>query len=200
MSELMREEGMKAARRSPTPQCQFFLNTHPSEVGTERLANSLRELRATYPDAAITIELHEAAVTDLPSVQAFKALLNDLQMPLSYDDFGAGQGRLLELVEVPPEVLKFDMALIRDIDSASGSRQDLVRSLVRLAQDCGTTALAEGVESEAEHQACIELGFELGQGFYYGRPAPFSAETSGDASFLQAVQVRPATVLDVLAG
>lgn len=96
----------------------------------------------------------------------------DLGMELSYDDFGAGQGRLLELVEVPPHVLKFDMQLSRNIDTASRNRQELLRSLVRIAQDTGTTVLAESVETEAELETCIQIGFELGQGFLYGRPAP----------------------------
>ncbi len=59
--------------------------------------------------------------------------LSDLDLQLSYDDFGAGQGRLLELGEVPLDTLKFDMQLIRNIDTASSSRQELLASLVRIS-------------------------------------------------------------------
>lgn len=104
-------------------------------------------------------------------MRKFLAVLRTLDMQLSYDDFGAGQGRLLELAEVPPDVLKFDMQLIRNIDAASSSRQELLASLVKIAHDLGTKTLAEGVETEAEHAVCLQMGFQLGQGFLYGRPS-----------------------------
>jgi EAL domain-containing protein (putative c-di-GMP-specific phosphodiesterase class I) len=130
-------------------------------------------LRAENPDIKITIEIHEAAVTDRASMLHFRKILQEIGMKLSYDDFGAGQGRLLELGEVPPDVLKFDMQLIRGIDTASAKRQELLATLVRMARDLGATPLTEGVETANEHQTCQQLGFELGQGFYYGRPAVF---------------------------
>ena len=170
LSELMRDEGLRVARKSAQPLSRIFLNTHPAEVITERLIQSLQDLRANFPEALIAIEIHEAGVTDLESMRGFMKILQELDMQLSYDDFGAGQGRLLELAEVPPDVLKFDMQLIRNIDVAPASRQELLGSLVRIAHDLGTTTLAEGVETEAEHRTCQEMGFKLGQGFLYGRP------------------------------
>lgn len=170
LSEIMRDEGMVVARNSTARASRFFLNTHPQEVINDRLVSSLERLRNDNPEMKLTIEIHEAAVTDPTGMRRMRDVLQSLDMELSYDDFGAGQGRLLELCEVPPHVLKFDMQLIRDIDRASASRQDLLCSLVRIAHDLGTTPLAEGVESKAEHDTCTELGFELAQGFYYSRP------------------------------
>lgn len=174
LSELMRDEGLRIVTESSTASSTIFLNTHPAEINTERLTESLQELRANFATASIVIEIHEAAVTEPNSMGNFRSVLSDLGMQLSYDDFGAGQGRLLELGDVPPDVLKFDMKLIRNIDSAPPSRQELLTSLVRIAVDLGTVALAEGVETEAEHATCQQMGFQLGQGFLYGRPAPWN--------------------------
>jgi EAL domain-containing protein (putative c-di-GMP-specific phosphodiesterase class I) len=171
LSELMRSEGMRVAAIGNQVQNRFYLNTHPIEVVNERMIASLVLLRHRFPAMGITIEIHEGAVTDLNSMKLLRQTLRDLDMHLAYDDFGAGQGRLLELAEVPPEVLKFDMQLIRGIDKAPASRQELLRSLVRYATELGTTPLAEGVETEEEHAACVALGFQLGQGYLYGRPA-----------------------------
>ncbi|WP_404304395.1 EAL domain-containing protein [Neorhodopirellula lusitana] len=172
LSELMRDESARLLTKANRFDAQIFMNTHPVEFGTDRLMDSLRQLRDNYPQLRFTIEVHEGAVTQLDQMRSLRSAITDLGMELSYDDFGAGQGRLLELVEVPPHVLKFDMQLIRDIDSASKNRQELLRSLVRIAQDSGSVTLAEGVETEAEHETCVQLGFELGQGFLYGRPTP----------------------------
>ena len=46
----------------------------------------------------------------------------------------------------------------------------MVRQLVEVARSVGITTIAECVESQEEHAACLELGFEFGQGFYYGPP------------------------------
>jgi EAL domain-containing protein (putative c-di-GMP-specific phosphodiesterase class I) len=173
LSELLREEGIKKVYTSKGPACEYFLNTHPCEVINDRLVESLTALRASFPDIPIVIEIHEAAVTAPVAIQCFRTVLRNLNMRLCYDDFGSGQGRLLELGEVPPDVLKFDMQLIRDIDQASATRQEMLATMVRLAIDLGTTPLAEGVETEAEHATCAQMGFQLAQGYLYGRPKPF---------------------------
>jgi malonate-semialdehyde dehydrogenase (acetylating)/methylmalonate-semialdehyde dehydrogenase len=93
--------------------------------------------------------------------------LQELQIGLAYDDFGAGQSRLMELVEVPPDYLKLDMSLVRDIDQ-SPKRQDLVRALVSFMCDLGIEVIAEGIERVEEADTCRELGCSLGQGFFLG--------------------------------
>ena len=128
-------------------------------------------------DAAVegvrpVMEIHEAAVTDPRAMMRIRARLQELDIGLAYDDFGAGQSRLMELVEVPPDYLKLDMALVRDIDR-SQKRQDLVGALVSVMSDLGIEVLAEGIERGEEGVVCRELGCKLGQGYHYGRPAPF---------------------------
>ena len=175
LSELMRSVGTEVAQSGGLGKSRIYYNTHPEELGTDRLDDSLIALRNAHPSQPITIEVHEAGVTRIDQMRRFRDQLTSLDMQLAYDDFGAGQGRLVELTEVPADVLKFDMALIRDIDTASGSRQSLVRSLVAVAIEAGSIPLAEGVETAGEHECCCELGFQLGQGFFYGRPQPIDS-------------------------
>ena len=175
LSEMMRQEGLRGALGSEYAESVFFLNTHPTEVVTDRLCNSLSELRREFPDVRIMLEIHEGAIVEPKSILSLRELLNELDISLSYDDFGAGQGRLVELGVAPPDVLKFDMAMIRDIDKASRSKQDLIASLVRLANDLGCNPLAEGVETEEESLVCKQMGFCFGQGYLYGKPAPFES-------------------------
>ncbi len=175
LSELMRSVGTEVAAGGGLGHSRIFYNTHPEELGTVRLDDSLVSLRSAYPEQPITIEVHEAAVARIDQMRRFRDQLTALDMQLAYDDFGAGQGRLLELTEVPADVLKFDMSLIRGIDTASSSRQSLVRSLIAVAIEAGSIPLAEGVETIGEHECCCELGFQLGQGFFYGRPRPIDA-------------------------
>jgi EAL domain-containing protein (putative c-di-GMP-specific phosphodiesterase class I) len=171
LSRMLRWEGLHAAAVFPD-QPRLFVNTHPSEMNAEGLLESMASLREFSPDQPIVLEIHEKAVTDPAMMNELRAALVDLDMQLAYDDFGAGQTRLVELVEVRPDYLKFDMGLIRDIDKASDGRQQMLASLVQMTRELGVITLAEGVETEGEHLTCQQLGFEMGQGFFYGKPAP----------------------------
>jgi EAL domain-containing protein (putative c-di-GMP-specific phosphodiesterase class I) len=149
----------------------LYLNTHPTELQGSRLIRSLEKLRNSAPNQSLSLEIHEAAVTDLQATAKLRRQLNDLNIQLAYDDFGAGQARMLDLVEVPPDVLKFDISLIRNINNASPKRHKMVRTLVEMVRDFGISPLAEGIETSAEADTCRHLGFEFAQGFYFGRPA-----------------------------
>jgi EAL domain-containing protein (putative c-di-GMP-specific phosphodiesterase class I) len=150
----------------------LFLNTHPAELREPGLVASLRELRCLAGDRPLTLEIHEAAVTNVDSIRELRTTLCDLNIQLAYDDFGAGQGRLLELVEVPPDFLKFDLQLIQGIYAAAAQRQQMLATLVGMVTDLGVTSIAEGIETEADGVACRQLGFALAQGYLFGRPGP----------------------------
>ncbi len=175
LSRMLRWESIQATKQFAQPP-HLFLNTHPRELEESGLIESMRALRESSPAQKITLEIHEAAVADADTMRELRAALTDLDISLAYDDFGAGQTRLIELVEVRPDYLKFDMQLIRDIHLGDARRQQMLESLVRMVRGLGVISLAEGVETEGESQACLQMQFDLGQGFYYGKPAPFSAD------------------------
>jgi EAL domain-containing protein (putative c-di-GMP-specific phosphodiesterase class I) len=171
LSVMLRWEGVLASQTLIGPP-HVFLNTHPCELAGDGLLDSLEKLREAHPQQRMTLEIHEAAVTDAVQMTNIRSVLGDLNISLAYDDFGAGQSRLNELAQQPPDYLKFDISLVHEINSASAPRQQLLAILVQMARDLGIIALAEGVETEAEDQTCRQMGFDLGQGFFYGRPAP----------------------------
>jgi EAL domain-containing protein (putative c-di-GMP-specific phosphodiesterase class I) len=170
LSSVLRFEGLHLGRALPA-EMQFYLNTHPSELAWPGLAGSLRALRGQHPDARVVLEIHESAATSPHRLIELRACLQELNIQLAYDDFGAGRSRLMELAEVPPDVLKFDMHLIRGLDQASPERRNVVKTLVDLVRDLKVVPLAEGVETAEEAEACRDIGFELAQGFFFGRPA-----------------------------
>lgn len=150
----------------------LFVNIHPAELEQPGLVPSIVEAQMQVPQLRLTLEVHEGALDDLEGVDRLRTLLSRSGVGLAYDDFGAGQARLLELAEVPPHYLKFDMSLVRGIDSAPLSRRRLLTSLVSVARDLLVYTVAEGVETAEEADICMRIGFTHAQGFYFGRPQP----------------------------
>ena len=169
LSRAMRSEALRISASFPdTPH--VFLNTHPHELTEDGFLTSLKTLRKVAPTTPITIEIHESVVTNLDTMKDIRALLDDLDMRLAFDDFGAGQARLAELVVIRPHYLKFDRKIVHKIHQATAERQKMLESLVSMTKDLAVIPLAEGIESEGEAEICRKLGFELAQGFFYGKP------------------------------
>lgn len=172
LSQLFRIRSIEAARQLPAGS-SLFANTHPAELQRPaQLFRCLRDIREQEPELPLILEVHEAAVAELGDMRALRTHLHDLEIHLAYDDFGAGQPRLLELCEVPPDILKFDAALIRGLEQAPASRHTVISSLLRTASGLGILTVAEGVETERTLDTCREIGFDAAQGYVYGFPAP----------------------------
>lgn len=175
LSELMRRQGLAAASRAGL-ETPLFFNTHPAECrDPTHLIGELQAQRAAHPSLDLVFEVHEGAVTDLGVMAEIGAELRSMDIRLAYDDFGAGQARLQELIEVPPDFLKFDIALIRGISEANTPKYRLLSTLNAMIKDLGVCTLAEGVEDEPTARACAEIGIDLIQGYFYGYPEPLQA-------------------------
>ena len=170
LSRIMRLEGVRAGVCLPAEEL-FFVNTHAVEIDDlDTLIYSVRELRELAPQRPLVLEIHEATATRTGQMQELRAALDDLQIGLAYDDFGAGQARLVDLAEAPPDYLKFDMQLVQGIASASQERQKMLARLVQMTLDLGIEPLAEGLEQREDSLLCEQIGFTCAQGFMYGRP------------------------------
>lgn len=175
LSRMFRTRSAQDCLDLPESDPTVFINTHPNEIGTPQLIESIEEFRQQAPSLNAVLEIHEGSITDPKTVSELRDFLHGLGMKLAYDDFGAGQARLLELAEVPPDFLKFDLALIRDIDTASRAKLTVLERLVGMALELDIAPIAEGVESQAEADICREIGFAYGQGFLFGVPTPVNS-------------------------
>lgn len=152
----------------------FYVNTHPAELNGTGLFQSLEQLRTEFPTTQIVLEVHEGAVATSAQLRDVRRVTSELGMGLAYDDFGSGQARLKELFEVPPDILKFDVKFVHGLPYTTPQHRSTIQSLIRIVQDLNVIPLAEGVETIDEATVCFELGFELAQGYLFGRPEPAS--------------------------
>lgn len=174
VSQLCRDEAVKTLSAHSGRE-DLFLNTHPREQLGPELLRELRMLREQSGDRRIVLEIHEGSITDIESMRGIRAALKDLDIGIAYDDFGAGQSRLLQLAKVPPDYLKFDRSILKNLHEACFSQQQIVRTLVEIALDDGIQPVAEGLDDQDTVEVCRDIGFTLLQGYYFARPMPVEA-------------------------
>jgi EAL domain-containing protein (putative c-di-GMP-specific phosphodiesterase class I) len=158
-----------AAAKDAPPGVRIFVNVHASDLTDDDLVlvgSPLSQLAGH-----VVLELTER--TSLHGATNLRSRLDALRamgFRLAVDDLGAGYAGLSSLAIVAPEVVKIDMSLVRDVDT-SDSKQEVIRSMTRLAADLEMELIVEGVETVAERDTLARLGCDLMQGFLFARPA-----------------------------
>ncbi len=128
--------------------------------------------RRGVPAEAFCLEITESAIMDDPQralniLQALKAR----GFKLSIDDFGEGYTSLKHLRHLPVDELKVDGIFVKKMDEVPQD-ENVVRSVVGLAQNLGLSVVAEGVENAEVWRRLAAMGCDEAQGFHMCRPLP----------------------------
>jgi diguanylate cyclase len=136
----------------------------------EQVSAALAE--AGVPPDALILEITETTIMIDPdrSNRTLRAL-NERGIKLSVDDFGTGHCSLAYLRDLPVQELKLDRSFVRDI-AVHERDAAIVRSTIDLAHSLGMGLVAEGVEDAAAAAMLREMGCDVAQGYYFGRPQP----------------------------
>lgn len=170
LSSLFREVGFEVGKELPGLPI-LFVNTDRFEVyEMNPLLASLQRIRDIAPFNKIVLEINEKAASDTDGLSELSDALKMMDISLAFDDFGVGQTRLVELSNISPEYLKFDISLIRQIHLAPNRLHQMISTFIKASHDLGIIALAEGIECAEELEVCRRLGFDFGQGFFLGKP------------------------------
>ncbi|HEV8563337.1 MAG TPA: EAL domain-containing protein [Actinomycetota bacterium] len=129
-----------------------------------------RLIAAGMEPGRVVAEITEStAMTDPERTQQVLFDLHARGLRLAIDDFGTGYSSLARLKHLPVDILKIDRSFVRDVDSDRDA-QSMVAAMIGLASNLGMTALAEGIETEAERRFLLARGCPLGQGFLFSKP------------------------------
>lgn len=162
-----------ASRRVGRP-VNLTINLSARHFGGADLLELIRDatLRHGADPAAIVFEVTEtAAVENFTTAREFIHALRAAGYRFALDDFGAGFSSLHYLKNLTVDFVKIDGSFIRNILTDATDRI-FVKAIASLATGLGIEAIAEFVEDEAVIALLLELGIPLGQGNYFGPPAP----------------------------
>ena len=122
------------------------------------------------PGRALTMEITERVL--LEADKNTDAKLHNLQaagMQLALDDFGTGYSSLSYLKRLDIDYIKIDRSFVSHLQAGA---QDMVlcQAIIVMAHQLGIKVVAEGVETQAQHDMLLAAGCDYGQGYYYCRP------------------------------
>jgi len=198
LSESLRKHGIEVADANFSSGKLIFVNTHSSELLSDSLGESLAKIRSNYPDRNFILEIPASILEVHEKIAFIDSATRDLNIDLSVYGLGCDVVHLAELQRLAPKVAKISVDSIRNIEKAARGKHQLVSTVVKMLLELGIQPMAEKVETAGEHETIKQLGFQLAQGYHYGRPSsiedclePDSVEVSSDAESLLIPEARP---------
>jgi EAL domain-containing protein (putative c-di-GMP-specific phosphodiesterase class I) len=161
------------AWRQVHPELTLSINISKRQLFASNFMEMLMADLASYgltPEALVLEVTESVALMDVEFAEERLRQFAAAGFTLSLDDFGTGYASLSQLHELPIGELKIDISFVRRIHTPEGLR--LAQGIVSLAQALGLRTVAEGVEDAASAQTLRELGVNVLQGYYFGRPCP----------------------------
>ena len=120
----------------------------------------------------LALEVTESALmNDTERAVATLRSLRALGVHIAIDDFGTGYSSLAYLKRFPLDVLKIDIAFIREVTHKPEDAA-LVDAIIAMAHSMHLEVVAEGVETEAQLSYLARRGCDQIQGYYFSRPLP----------------------------
>lgn len=142
---------------------------------TTNLVSNLLKLVEKYnlEPKDLQLEITETVYTE--EKQVIYSIISELQeagFKILMDDFGSGYSSLNMLKDAPIDVLKLDMAFMRNLDNENERNNIIVESIVELSKKLNIPVVVEGVESEKQVNFLKSIGAEVIQGYYFSKPIP----------------------------
>lgn len=171
----------KAWQMKGYPPLVVSVNVSPRQFRHESLVDNIAQAlrQSGLPAKYLQIELTEGLLMqDAKHHLAMLEQIRALGVQISVDDFGTGYSSLAYLKRFPVDQLKIDRSFVNDLP---GDENDaaIVRAIVTLGHQLGLRVVAEGVETEAQHQFLRSIDCDEMQGYLFGQP--MSADEFGQA-------------------
>ena len=177
MAELGRIVRDRVAAEVPNSPARFiFVNLHSGDLLDEHLFDPGSAL-SQVADRVVFEVTERASLASVPDVLARVDRLRKLGFRIALDDMGTGYAGLASFTTLRPTVVKYDMSLVRGIESSPTQRKT-ISTMTSLFAEMEVNVIAEGVETESERDVLIELGVDLMQGHLFGKPAPMCDEVT----------------------
>jgi len=166
---------MAAVRNAAAIDKKVFINFIPTSIyspehclrTTVQLANQLG-----IPFSQLVFEVVETeSVDDVEHLKKILTYYRDKGLHYALDDVGVGFSTIEVLEQLMPNYMKLDMKFVQGV-SDDPAKQVAAKKILLAALQVGAIPLAEGIEEREDFEWLKEVGYELFQGYLFGKPAP----------------------------
>lgn len=160
------------SKDSSTASLLLSVNVSAMQFADSRFVTSVRRIlqRTGVNPSLLRLELTESVfLSDVEKNILKMNEIKELGVQVALDDFGTGYSSLQYLKRLPLDLLKLDSSFVRGLPENSEDVA-ITTTIIALAHSLGLRVVAEGVETEAQFNHLVELGCDLFQGYWLGRP------------------------------
>lgn len=165
---------MNAVRYSAQLQKKTFINFIPTSIyspefclqSTVKLAQQLN----IDPNQFVFEVVESEQVDDIDHLKSILNYYDEKGFQYALDDVGEGYSTLQMLLDLKPHYMKLDMKYVQGV-SEDLEKQKVAKLFLENAFKINATPLAEGIENEEDFQWLKDAGYQLFQGYYFGKPS-----------------------------
>lgn len=157
----------------------FFLNVFPSTIKNPLFPGFIEYILKDIPlkNEQIVFELNEGeAVFDVSLLKERINWLREFGFLIALDDVGKGAMTLASLIELSVDYIKLDRYFSKDLHT-SPKKQSMIKAIIHYCHANQIKVVLEGIEDAEALLVANELGVDMGQGYYLGRPKKMSVYT-----------------------
>lgn len=168
--------------------CRFISSPEFGKLGLERIEVNLSVTQCSHSSLAadyvlimnkykvdpsrINLEITETASAGAKKV-LFKNMniLKDYGIEFALDDFGTGHSNLNYIIEMPLDIIKFDMGMTQAYFENEKARY-VMDAVINMARVMNLSIVFEGVETKEQYNEAERIGIDFIQGYYFAHPMP----------------------------
>ncbi len=153
-------------------ELSISVNISPKQIARGDLLIYIGELLKSHNIDGNKLNLEITENVLMHSFETAKALILGLKsfgIKIYLDDFGSGYSSLNYLYNFPFDVLKLDKVFVHTIHLRE-ENEAIVRSIKMLSSNLKMLSVAEGIETVEQLKMLMEIGYELGQGYFFSKP------------------------------
>ena len=165
---------MAAVSYSAILKKKTFINFIPTSIyspefclqSTVKLANTL----GIDPNQLVFEVVESEQVDDIEHLKSILNYYKEKGFQYALDDVGEGYSTLEMLKDIQPHYMKLDMKYVQGV-SADHEKQKIAQMFLEKAIEVSAIPLAEGIESREDFEWLKQCGYQLFQGYLFGKPS-----------------------------
>jgi diguanylate cyclase (GGDEF)-like protein len=154
------------------PKLRLSINLSANAFENDELARFVEAafIKHSVPPERIIFEITESLAVRRPRhVEQQISELRDLGCKLALDDFGTGYSSFSYLQKLHFDYIKIDGAFVHDILN-NPVDQKMIKLIAEIGREANMQTIAEYVQNSESLELLGELGVDLAQGYFVGRP------------------------------